>query len=52
MFAGRFSVVKNSQVARDYLVFQKRTGRNIDPLSVVGYDDYGALQKEEMLSES
>ena len=37
------SVVKDAQVARYNLVFQQCSGRNINPISMIGDDDNRAL---------
>ena len=39
-------MVENTQVARDHLVLEHRTRRNIDARAVVGDDDDSALQRD------
>lgn len=40
------SVVQDTEVAGHDFVFQHGTGRNIDPIPVVGNDDDGALERQ------
>ena len=37
-------MITNTQVSRDNLVLEQGTVRDVDSLSVVGYDDDGTLQ--------
>lgn len=49
LFSQKASVVEDPQVSWDYLVLQHRSGRNIDPVAVIGDDDDGSLTTAQSL---
>lgn len=42
-------MVQNSQVSRDNFIFQDGTWRDVNTISVVGYDDHCALREKEII---
>uniref|UniRef100_A0A0E9XNH6 Uncharacterized protein n=1 Tax=Anguilla anguilla TaxID=7936 RepID=A0A0E9XNH6_ANGAN len=42
-FVVKASVVEDAQIARNDLVLQHGSGRDVDPVSVVGDDDHSSL---------
>lgn len=43
------SVVQDPEVSRHNFIFQHRAGRNVDSISMVGYDDDGSLSRTEII---
>lgn len=48
---GDASMIQDTKVARNDFIFQHGSGRNIDPIPVVGDDDDSSLQTGSAINE-